>query len=321
MSKVKFPALALLMLVLISVSPLTASAPLSASAAAVSNTVKVQNMNVKMIFDGVSLQPPTGQYVFAYKNSTYVPLRFVSYALQKSVNWDAENVKVTVAEPTSSELVSIKEYLMNSTSTNPATIKTISVSDVKATYVFNGKDVVVPKGQISYTLNGTLYVPLRFISESVGKSINWDLKNKTITANSSTSQVGSGNEPSPTIAPKPLPTSNTGGGMTGSGKVSYESITNDTEAKLSALRSQSQSTLMSIALEYVAAKDTASKQSIKAKGLQQLSSFTSSFNSIVAAAEQQLSSNGYSTDIIQQYRSTFEAELQAGKDIAEGMAG
>lgn len=77
---------------------------------------------------------------------------------------------------------------------------------------------------------------------------------------------------------------------------------------------------MGIALEYVAAKDATSKQNIKARGLQQLSAFTASFNGIVSAAEQQLISNGYSTDIIQQYRSTFEAELQAGKDIAEGMS-
>ncbi|MEK8215873.1 copper amine oxidase N-terminal domain-containing protein [Paenibacillus sp. FSL L8-0463] len=322
MTKLKFPTIGLLILLLVSVAPLTASAPLSASASAapVSKSIKVQSMNVKMFFDNVDLQPPAGQYVFAHNNAIYVPLRFISNALQKSVSWDAKNMKVTVAEPTSSELVLIKEYLMNSTSTNPLTTKIFTVSDLKASYVFNGKSVTVLKGQSSYMLNGTVYVPLRFLSESVGRSINWDQKTKTITANSSGEQTDNGNEAS-TPSPGQTATPNVGGsGSVGSGKVSYESITSETESKLNSLRTQSQSTLMGIALEYVAAKDATSKQNIKARGLQQLSAFTASFNGIVSAAEQQLISNGYSTDIIQQYRSTFEAELQAGKDIAEGMS-
>lgn len=164
MTKLKFPTIGLLILLLVSVAPLTASAPLSASASAapVSKSIKVQSMNVKMFFDNVDLQPPAGQYVFAHNNAIYVPLRFISNALQKSVSWDAKNMKVTVAEPTSSELVLIKEYLMNSTSTNPLTTKIFTVSDLKASYVFNGKSVTVLKGQSSYMLNGTVYVPLRF---------------------------------------------------------------------------------------------------------------------------------------------------------------
>lgn len=62
------------------------------------------------------------------------------------------------------------------------------------------------------------------------------------------------------------------------------------------------------------------KKSIKAKGVQQLASFTASFNSIVADAEQKLNSNGYSTEIISQYKSEFESQLQLGKDLAAGMA-
>lgn len=107
--------------------PLTASAPVTVAAATPvstataapikeSNSIKVQNVDVTMLFDGVALQPPVGQHVFMYNNTTYVPLRFMSYALQKSVSWDAKNLKVTVAEPSSSEMVVIKEYLMNATS-------------------------------------------------------------------------------------------------------------------------------------------------------------------------------------------------------------
>jgi hypothetical protein len=282
-------------------------------------------MNVKMIFDGVSIQPPAGQYVFMYNNTTYVPLRFMSYALQKSVSWDAKNVNVTVAEPNSSELVVIKEYLMNATNGNSASAvsKNLVLNQVKASYVFNGATKALPTGQSSFILNGSLYVPLRFLSESVGHNISWDQKTKTITAASKAYQEQGGTkDPSPVATPAPNDATGgaAGGSAAGTGKVSYETITSETEAKLTALRNQSESTLMSIALEYLGAKDEASKKSIKAKGMQQLSSFSASFNSIVADTEQKLNSNGYSTAIISQYKSEFESQLQLGKEIAERMA-
>lgn len=173
MSKVTLPVVALSLIASIGLAPLTASAPISVSAAAVvpnattktaTATIKVQSMNVNLIFDGVSIQPPAGQYVFMYNNTTYIPLRFMSYALQKSVAWDAKNVKVTVAEPSSSELVVIKEYLMNATNGNSTSVasKNIVLNQVKASYVFNGSTKALPAGQSSFILNGSLYVPLRF---------------------------------------------------------------------------------------------------------------------------------------------------------------
>ncbi|MFD5022800.1 copper amine oxidase N-terminal domain-containing protein [Paenibacillus sp. NPDC058367] len=331
MSKATIPVIALSLIASIGLAPLTASAPISVSAAAVlstttktaNTTIKVQSMNVNMIFDGVSIQPPVGQYVFMYNNTTYVPVRFMSYALQKSVAWDAKNVKVTVAEPSRSELVVIKEYLMNATNNSTAAAtKNIVLNQVNASYVFNGSTKALPTGQSSFILNGSLYVPLRFLSESVGHNISWDQKTKTITAASKAYQEQGGTkDPSPGATPAPTDTtSGAAGGAAGTGKVSYETITSETEAKLVALKDQSQSTLMSIALEYLGAKDEASKKSIKAKGVQQLSAFSASFNSIVADTEQKLNSNGYSTAIISQYRSEFESQLQLGKEIAEGMA-
>ncbi|WP_313636673.1 stalk domain-containing protein [Paenibacillus sp.] len=332
MSKATLPVIALSLIASIGLAPLTASAPISVSAAAVpsattkaaNTTIKVQSMNVNMIFDGVSIGTPAGQYVFMYNNTTYVPLRFMSYALQKSVAWDAKNVKVTVAEPSSSELVVIKEYLMNATNGNSASAvsKNLVLNQVKASYVFNGATKALPTGQSSFILNGSLYVPLRFLSESVGHNISWDQKTKTITAASKAYQEQVGTKDQFPVA-TPAPTDSTGAagsGSAGTGKVSYETITSETEAKLNALKEQSESTLMSILKEYIGAKDEASKKSIKAKGAQQLSSFSATFNSIVADTEQKLNSNGYSTAIISQYRSEFEAQLEIGKKWAGGMA-
>jgi hypothetical protein len=334
MYKVKIPAAALLTVALIGSAPLTASAPISASAAVstvtastattkVSNTIKVQNVDVKLLFDGVVMQPPAGQYVFMYNNTTYVPLRFMSYALQKSVSWDAKNLKVTVAEPSGSEMVVIKEYLMNVTNDSSFTAKNISLNNVNASYVFNGNNKALPKSQSSFLLNGSIYVPLRFLSESVGNSISWDQKTTTITANSkiyeeknaNVNSNGNGSGPSASATPTATADVNgvgSGSAGTGTGKVSYESITSATEAKLNALESQSASTLMGTLGEYLSAKDDATRESIEAKGKQQLASFRASFNSIIADAEQKLNNNGYSTAIIQQYKDAFEASLQGG---------
>lgn len=334
--KVKIPAAALLTVALIGSAPLTASAPIPASAAVstvtasaattkASNSIKVQNVDVKLLFDGVALQPPAGQYVFMYNNTTYVPLRFMSYALQKSVSWDAKNLKVTVAEPTSSELVVIKEYLMNATDSSAFATKSIALNNVNASYVFNGNNKALPKGQSSYLLNGSIYVPLRFLSESVGNSIRWDQKTKTITANSKSYEENktnvnpnsNGSSPSASAAPTATATADangegSGSGGTGTGKVSYESITSAAEAKLNALQSQSASTLSGTLGEFLSAKDDATRESIIAKGKQQIASFRASFNSIIADTEQKLNNNGYSTAIIQQYKDAFEASLKGG---------
>lgn len=341
MFKIKIPAAALLSVALMGCEPLTASAPVTVAAATpvatataapikASNAIKVQNVDVTMLFDGVALQPPAGQHVFMYNNTTYVPLRFMSYALQKSVSWDAKNLKVTVAEPSSSEMVVIKEYLMNATSSPSFAAKNITLNNVNASYVFSGSTKALPKGQSSYLLNGSIYVPLRFLSESVGNSISWNSKTKTIAANSKNYEENTASAKptdkgiSPSASPTPVPAATataepagasggSGSAGTGSGKVSYESITSETEAKLNSLKSQSQSTLTGLLFEYLSATDAAAKQSIKAKGIQQLDSFTASFNSIIADAEQKLNTNGYSTAILTEYKNAFNASIEEGK--------
>ncbi|MNC77649.1 hypothetical protein D3C75_1296550 [compost metagenome] len=56
-----------------------------------------------------------------------------------------------------------------------------------------------------------------------------------------------------------------------------------------------------------------------AKGKQQLASFTSSFNSIIADTEKQLTANGYSTDVIADYKAAFEDTLASARKIAESL--
>ncbi|MFI2857092.1 stalk domain-containing protein [Paenibacillus sp. JSM ZJ436] len=313
-----------------------------------SNNVKIKPIDVGMNFDGSELRPPAGQFVFIHKGTTYVPLRFVSYAVQKNVNWNGKESKVTITDPTPAQLISIKEKLMN---TN-AEIKSPSadyklLTPVLVKYEFNGQNKNLPNGQASYMYKGTLYVPIRFISESAGISIKWDQESKTVSGSSAASSKspdvtqdqgnkGTDTTTGPVQPAVPVPgtpalggTPAQGGsgpsapipGGSGASTVTYETITRTAESKLQSLQSESRSILFSLAQRYLSASDESTKQQLLAQGQQQLDQLTAQFETIVSAAESELKAGGHSTAIINEYRKTFQDEIEAGKQLAEGLAG
>ncbi|WP_054957480.1 stalk domain-containing protein [Paenibacillus dakarensis] len=304
----RYSAIVMIVAMLLSITPI--------KTVEAANNVKMKSMDVEFNFDGTELQPPAGQFAFIYKGTTYVPLRFVSYALQKNVQWDGKASKVTVSEPTSSQLVSIKEKLMNSSASANANFlgKVFAMTPVKVDFIFNGKKKVLPSGQQSFMYKGTLYVPVRFMAVSSGSQITWDGKTKTVKgiSNSTGTPNSSG---TPTTPPS------SGGAGSSTDKVSYESITSNTEAKLKSLQAENNSTLMSLAAKYLSASDDATKKKLLAQGQQQLDSLTAKFENIVGNAENQLKANGYSTEVINEYRKTFNDEIEAGKKLANELAG
>lgn len=302
---------------------------------ATGNNAKVQPNGTHFVFDGNEVKPPAGQFSFSYQNITYVPLRFVSYALQKNVNWDGKLKKVTVSDPTPNQLVSIKESIMNSQAMKDTSIPSnkISIEPMKVSFMFNGMNKNLPAGQLSFIYKGTLYVPIRFVAESTGSYVTWDPKTKKVigkskayldkekTTGTTTSDNTKPESEKPSSSPETKPS--TGGGTntgTTSGKVSYDNITDSTQAKLEALRAESKAALLNLAKEYVSATDEAAKKELLAEGQKKLGGFTATFESIVKDTEAQLKANGYSTEIIGQYRKTFNDEIEAGKQLAEELA-
>lgn len=303
--------------------------------ATAANNVKIKPVDVRMNFDGMELRPPAGQFVFIYKGTTYVPLRFVSYAVRKNVNWNGKESKVTITDPTPAQLISIKEKMINASSTkNTSSTDYKLLAPMQVNYVFNGESKSLPKGQLSLMYKGTLYVPIRFVSESAGVSIKWDATTKTVkgvsqiytenpTDGSWTSDGNGTNTQTKPTPPETPATGSPGTGGSGSGenKMSYESITSNTESKLQSLQAESKSTLLNLAKQYLSSSDESTKQKLLEQGQQQLNSLTARFESIVGAAESELKANGYSTEIINQYRKAFQDEIEAGKQLAEGLAG
>lgn len=293
---------------------------LSVSAFAAEGAVKVKTVPVTLQFDGQALKLPEGQHSFIYQGRTYVPIRYISYALQKSVKWDG--VKASISEPTEQELAALKKQLQSATAGNQTALTSveINIQPVKATLEFDGEVAALPAGQALFGYKGSIYAPLRFLSESVGTVIDWDPVKKKISAESEAYRAEHGTEDDIIL---PGTGGGAGGGEAGSGaggiKLTEKQITAEAEAKLTSLRNSCKAALMNIALQYVAADD-AGKANLKAQGLQEVDSCTSKFEVIMTDTSAKLTANGYSTAIIAEYRAAFNEELEAGRAIAESLA-
>ncbi|MEB2299089.1 copper amine oxidase N-terminal domain-containing protein [Lysinibacillus xylanilyticus] len=93
---------------------------------------------------------------FTKKETTLVPLRFVSEELGAKVNWNPKNNEITVQLNGSKIVLNTESYYV-----------TVNGS---------GKILQV-KPEV---INGTTFVPLRFVSEQLGKTVLWNAKNKSI---------------------------------------------------------------------------------------------------------------------------------------------
>lgn len=58
--------------------------------------------------------------------------------------------------------------------------KTIQVTFLPIKYIFDGVEKKPPEGQEGFVYNGTVYVPLRFVGEALGKEVHWDGKSYTV---------------------------------------------------------------------------------------------------------------------------------------------
>ncbi|MCA0756482.1 copper amine oxidase N-terminal domain-containing protein [Paenibacillus sp. N4] len=307
--------------------------------------MKTKTQPITLVFDGQELKLPEGQYSFIYQGRTYVPIRYISYALLKMVAWDGK--KATVSEPTAKQLEALKKHLLSAADggAKPQTGVTISLKPVKAALVFDGVAKTLPAGQTLFNYNGSIYVPLRFLAESVGTEIGWDPATKTVSGESAAYRAEQGNggetDPEPGEGTDgtddggtaenggaaggagPGAGAGAGGGVVGGGgggavEPTYEQITSAAKSSLEALRASCQATLMDLAIDYLGAKD-ADKPGIKANAKQEMASCTARFEAILSDTTAKLEAGGYSTAIIAEYRAAFEAELKAGQAIADSL--
>ncbi len=182
----------LIMLVMVIALMIPAGQAFSADAA---KSINVSFAPIHYVINGVDYAPPEGQLGFiSSEGHTYVPLRFVANILERTIAWDGATSKVTIAEPvTDGDLEDISAYqdaqevknsVIKHVDKKTVTSTAIPVYTRKVTYEFDGQVVEEKAATPGLFYKNSIYVPLRFIYESLGYEITFDLGTYTIETNS-----------------------------------------------------------------------------------------------------------------------------------------
>jgi hypothetical protein len=282
----------LIMLVLILALIIPAGQAWSATAA---TTMKIKASYAPMhyVIDGKEFTPPSDQMGFIYTNEknlayTYVPLRFVASVLNKSVAWDPNTYKVTVSAPVSEDWKSIREYLdtqevknSNILPIDKTKISTtsITVSLTNVSYEFNGVLVKPNADTPGFLYKDRIYVPLRFMYESLGFSPAWDQTTYSITANTDPAQL------------------------------EYQTIVKSNDKLIVDLKAACESELLSMGLQYLVKQKTMTEEEKAAffiQAEQKLADCKVELQVLLDNLSEQLTEAGYPIDIIEQYLAAIE---------------
>jgi len=323
----------------------------SATAAQTPERVEVYFAPLKLLFDGKQYAPPGGQEGFLYNDSTYVPLRFITYALNKDIAWDGETYTVSISKPVGLGQKEVDAYRANhEVESKPGEAGPVDAAQLKpetieayfedVTYVFDGKVKEPPKNQPGLIVNDSLYVPLRFFSQSVGRQIDWDPKTYSVkvetTVQTENDEAKATPTPtpspsptptptaSPTVSPKPSVSSAPGGAAVGGGvpvgggapggtgasgpasKPSYSELTSATESQMDSLEGRATVYFVDLYFRYLAASSQEEKTQLYNQGQAAMSAFDAEFAGMMSSLRSQLTANGYDTSIIATYESKYE---------------
>ena len=169
-----------------------------AFAADTTKSIQVSFAPLHYILDETEYSSPEGQSGFIYQDNTYVPLRFVGTILNKTIAWDGKTSKVTVAAPKSGDWVGIRKYLsaqeVKDSNIQPVDSSTIPLTSIEIStreisYEFDGEQVAPDPKTPGFIYEGSTYVPLRFMYETLGFDPTFDKGTYTITSNTDEKQL------------------------------------------------------------------------------------------------------------------------------------
>lgn len=108
---------------------------------------------------------------FIKNQSALVPIRFVSENLNAQLEWNPQKQEITINKDSKKMILTIN----------------------KNESIVNGK--IVKMDSSATLINGTTFVPIRFISENLNASVTWDQKTSTIEIKSMNSEPFEDNTP------------------------------------------------------------------------------------------------------------------------------
>ncbi|WP_159887515.1 copper amine oxidase N-terminal domain-containing protein [Paenibacillus puerhi] len=316
----------------------------TAMAAQTPKNVDVYYVPLQFVFDGEQVAPPQDQQAFIYEGSTYVPLRFISYSLNKAVQWDGDSYTVSVEEPKEKDKLQIADFNLNTKvrdgklrdkfDASQLTASPIEVYQEKVTYIFDGKEKEIGDELPGLFVDNKLYVPLRFFSESVGNKIEWNAQSYTITAVSPAKEKADKEAATKAAAEKAAAqkaveekkaadakkdASTTpvggGGGSAGGGSSatkSQDAIVSPYLTRISAMESEAESYFVLAFGKYITAQPD-KQQEILANARAKLAEYNSRFDSWMVDLENELVASNYSTDKAAELRVQYEERKEAKK--------
>ncbi len=128
---------------------------------AVSGTPASAASNIAIVLDGKTIQGDAAPYITSDSNVTMVPLRLISENLGAAINWNQQTSTVTIT--------SDSKKLVLTAGQQTATVNDQSVSLDTSVQIRGGR----------------VMVPLRFIGEGLGLTVNWNQSNQTVTLRTS----------------------------------------------------------------------------------------------------------------------------------------
>ncbi|MEX2415212.1 MAG: copper amine oxidase N-terminal domain-containing protein [Paenibacillaceae bacterium] len=264
-----------------------------------SKTIQVSFAPIHYVIDGIDYAPPEAQLGFIYTGNTYVPLRFVASILNKAIAWDGPNSKVTVAAPTSEDWETIRDYLsaqeVKDSSIQPVdkstmTLTSILINTREVSYEFDGQLVEPNAKTPGLFYNNSIYVPLRFIYESLGYQPSFDASTYVIETS------------------------------TDAELLAYQTIVKTNDKLIVDKKAACEAELLSLGLNFLAKQKTMTDEEKEAffqqaEGI--LVDCKSELNVMLDELTEQLTDAGQPTDIVAQYLEAIEAREAWGRDLVE----
>lgn len=116
-------------------------------------------INIRVVVNGEKVVFPDAQPYMDSSKRILIPVRFVSEELGAKVDWDLANQKVTITDSSHTVVLIVGK-------------KQITV---------NGKTKTLDTA--ASVKNSRTYVPIRFVSEALGATVEWDSKGKSVYIN------------------------------------------------------------------------------------------------------------------------------------------
>lgn len=116
---------------------------------------KPKDVYIRVNINGQAIDFPDGKPIMDKNNRVMVPIRLISEKLDATVNWDQNSEIVTIKREDTTIKLKINE-------------RVISVNGKRKEMDTEAK-----------LIKGLTYVPLRFVSENMGITVNWDNNTKT----------------------------------------------------------------------------------------------------------------------------------------------